>query len=1094
MNIVEFSIKKRVLVNMLMLGIFVGGLLSVTKLRREIFPPISIDRISVATLDVTLDAPEDVEQLLTVPIEDELRDIEDIKEMISLSAPNRSMIFLELYEGADLQSVLNEVRQEVDQAKADLPRTAEPPITTELKFPFPVIIAGMMYQDGSDRLAIKKLADELQDQFESLQGIASVDVSGLSDREIWVEIDPYRSQAYSLSLQEIGNAIAAKNRDMPGGTLESKSGELTLRILEQVDEKSWEDLQNVVLKRIGSQVIRLRDVATIHNTFEEDKTLGRVNARPAITFTINKQKTGDTIAIADSVKDIVARFQNQLPKGVSLTYYYDSSKFVRKRLQTMVRNGIISLILVGVVLLMFMNWRISLLVVAGLLVSFFGTFIYLTMINNSLNMLSLFSLIMVLGMLVDDAIVVCENVYRYMEKGMSPYDAAIIGTNEVLWPVIGTVSTTIVAFLPLLLTTGIMGKFVAIIPQVITVALGLSLVEAMVILPSHMADFVRPSDVERHVLDIYEHHSFLERFSTWFGNGIRATQRGVESLLKRVLEYYRYMLKHVLRCRYVFLSISLLLFLSIFVLFKTSIVPFMLFYADYVDQFTVSLETPSYYTLEQTSRAVLDLEMDILSNIPPIEIAALITTIGKRQEDEFSSKQGNNQASIIVDIDELNLECRRPGPIQDDLRAIAAHHNKFITARVERQQNGPPVGKAVTLRIAGKKFDELQQIAEEIKTYLSSIPGVKDISDDFERGKKELHIDVDEQRSALFGCDVTSVGTALMNAFQGSEVSIFRWGNDEVTVRVKFAEDYTKSVDDLLDFRIINAAGAKVPLGSIASIDKAPGFSNINRRNRKRTISVFADVDENKITSQEANALLREKFSSVDKQFPGYTIEYGGEEKETQESMHSMYIAFILAFILIYAIMAAILNSFIQPLIILSIIPLGFVGVAYGFMIFQVPVGFMAIMGTVGLIGIIVNDSIVMVSFINNYRDSWQSRHGMSEHVRVSPNRHITNWVRWNSLMRSGYVRFRPILLTTVTTVVGMSTIAFTRSGQEQFIAPMALAIVCGLSLGSAVTLFITPCVYAALDDVIYFFFGKGEMPSDLVSVPRPEYTNQTSQ
>jgi multidrug efflux pump subunit AcrB len=696
-------------------------------------------------------------------------------------------------------------------------------------------------------------------------------------------------------------------------------------------------------------------------------------------------------------------------------------------------------------------------------------------------MLTLFSLIMVMGMLVDDAIVVCENVYRYMENGVSPYKAAVVGTQEVLWPVIGTVSTTVVAFLPLMLTTGLMGKFVKIIPQVITVALGLSLVEAMIILPSHLADFVRPADMGRHTLDIHTHHTLTERISTMFGNGLRFIQRTVERLLRRVLEYYRYMLKHVLRCRYFVLMLSVLLFISTFIMFKTGIIPFMLFYADYADRFIISLEAPPYYSLEETSRAVYRLERDIISNMPSHEIAAVITSIGTRQEDEFNFKQGHNQAYIIFDIDEDNPACRRPTPILKQLRSIVARHTGFVIARAEKEGAGPPVGKAVTVRIAGDNFGTLQQIAEEYRVYLSSIPGIKDISDDYERGKKELHIEVDEEHAALAGCDVATIGTAILSAFQGSEVSIFRWGNDEVTVRVKYAEDYTRSVDDLLNFRIINTAGTRVPLGSIATISQAPGFSSINRRDRKRTISVFADVDENRITSKEANDKLREKFKHITVQYPGYTVEYGGEEKETQESMQSMFIAFILAFILIYAILAAILNSFIQPFIILSIIPLGFVGVTYGFMIFQLPVGFMAIMGTIGLIGIIVNDSIVMVSFVNNYRYSWQRRHGLGIHSRASANRHLTRWVRWISLMKSGYVRFRPILLTTVTTVVGMSTIAFTRSGQEQFIAPMALAIVCGLSIGSAVTLFVTPSVYAVLDDIIHFFFGKGELPPDLL-------------
>jgi len=1081
MSIVEFSIKQRVLVNMFMIGLFVAGVLCVLKLRREVFESISTDVIMVRTIDKTFSAPADVEKLITVPIEDELHDIEEIKEMISISIPNASQIFLELRSNVkDIQTVLNDVRQEVDQAKADLPKSTEPPVTTELKFPFPVIIVGMSYESGADKLAIKQIADELQDEFESLQGVATVTVAGLNDREIWVEIDPYRVQSYGLSLAQIGAAIKTKNIDSPGGKLEGETGEITLRVLDQINEKTWKKLQDVVIKRVDGQTIRVRDVATIKNTFEKDTTLGRVNAKPAITFVINKQKTGDTIDIADKAKALINKMQQRLPDGVQLSCIFDTSKFVKTRLKTMIRNGFISLLLVGLLVYLFMSGRIALLVMTGLLVSFFGTFIYLVFVGNSFNMISLFSLILVLGMLVDDAIVVCENVYRHMENGMPPQEAAIIGTKEVIWPVIGTVSTTIVAFLPLLLTTGIMGKFINIIPQVVTVALLLSLVEAMFILPSHLADFVRPSDLEKHTfIEVHSHFSWTKKLSTGLGNIIRALRKKIDGFLKRVLEYYRFVLKNALRRRGIVITFSTLLFVSAILLIKFGIIPFKLFYADYADRFIIMLEAPAHYRLQDTSKAVLALEKDLIANMPSNEIASIITTIGNRPEDDFVSKQGNNQAHIIFDIDELDPDCRKPTPILNNLRKIVEKHKKFVIAKVDMEKGGPPVGKAITIRIRGENFDTLREISEKYKKFMDNIPGVADISDDFESGKLEIHITIDEGKAALAGCDVSSLGREIFSAFQGSEVSIFRWGNDEVTIRVKYAEEFTKSIEDIKNFRIVNRTGKQVPIGTVAKIKRAPGFGSINRRNRKRIISVFADVDGKKITSKDANQKIRNFTEKINlkKLYPGYSVEFGGEEKETQESMHSMAIAGVVAFILIYAILAGILNSFVQPLLILSIIPLGFVGVVYGFMIFNIPIGFMALMGTIGLVGIIVNDSIVMVSFINDYRVKWQKRNGMDENIRPSVNRHLTKWIRWSSLMKCGIIRFRPIMLTTITTVAGMSTVAFTRSGQEQFIAPMALAIVCGLTLGSAVTLFITPCVYAVLDDIVHYFFGEGELP-----------------
>ncbi len=422
MTLAEFSIKQHIFANMLTLVVIVMGLVCARQLRREIFPSISTDYLMVQTLDVTLNAPEDVERLITVPIEDRVRNVEDIKEIRSVSAPNLSIIYLELPDDiGDVQRVLNEVRQEVDQAKSDLPRSAETPITKELKFPFPVLTVGMTYAPGADRLAMKKIADELEDKFLTLPKVASVVIAGLNDRELWIEVDPYRARSYGISTDEIGNAVRAKNLNIPGGKLESAMGEFTLRTLEQVDESTWRSLEEIVIKRVAGQVVRIRDVASVRNTFEKDTTLGRVNSRPAITFTINKQKTGDTILIADRVKAMLAEIAPRLPEGVELDTFNDTSKFVRTRLATMITSGLQSLALVLLILLLLINWRIALLVTLGLVFSFLGTFIYLYFSGSSFNMISLFALILVLGMLVDDSVVVCENVFRYLEMGYPPH-------------------------------------------------------------------------------------------------------------------------------------------------------------------------------------------------------------------------------------------------------------------------------------------------------------------------------------------------------------------------------------------------------------------------------------------------------------------------------------------------------------------------------------------------------------------------------------------------------------------------------------------------------------------------------------------------
>lgn len=1079
MTLAEFSVKHHIFGDMLTLVVIIMGIVCATQLRREIFPPISTDFIVVQTLDVTLNAPEDVERLITVPLEDRIRNVEDIKEMRSISAPNLSTIYLKLPDDVDdVQRVLNEVRQEVDQAKSDLPRTAETPVTKELKFPFPVLTVGMTFSPGADRLAMKKIADELEDRFLSLPKVASVVVAGLNDREVWVEIDPYRARTLGISTEDVAAAIRAKNLNLPGGKLETSAGEFTLRTLEQINEDNWRALEDVVVKRVGTQLVRVRDIAVIRNTFEKDSTLGRVNGRPAITFTINKQKTGDTLLIAARVRKILDEMTPRLPPGVELNVFNDSSKYVRIRLNTMINSGLQSLFLVLIILLLLINWRIALLVTIGLIFAFFGTFIYLYFVGSSFNLISLFTLILVLGMLVDDAIVVCENVYRYLEMGYSPVRAAITGAHEVLWPVVGAVSTTIVAFLPLLLTTGIMGRFIAIIPQIVAVALGLSLLEALVVLPAHLAAYARPDVSERYFTSHIAHaRSLLGRLAFRLGQLDWQVRRAVDRLFARVIECYRYLLKICLRWRWGVLAGVALLWCSAILLPASGILRFQLFSADFADRFMIDLETPLYYRLADTLQAVQQLERDLYSNLPPHEVAAIISSVGLRMQDAFTPKLGNNQAQITVDIAEDDPRCRRPAPIAEDLRRIVARHPAFTFARVVKEEAGPPVGKAITVRIMGDDFRTLLRIAAEYKAYLASIPGVFDINDDYERGKQELHIDVDEGKAALAGLDVATIGTAINTAVQGAEVSIFRWGNDEVTIRVKYDEAYLESLETIRTFRIMNREGRPVALGTVARVTRAPGLATVYRVDRKRALTITADVDGKRITSREANQRLRRDFADLSRRYPGYSVSYVGEEEDTNESLRSMAIAGFIALFLIFTILAGILNSFIQPFIILLSIPLGLIGVCYGFMVFQLPLGFMALMGTIGLAGIVVNDGIVLVSFINERRAAWQRAHGIGLHIKANPNRFISNWARWSSLLCAGTLRLRPIFLCAATTIAGMSTVAFVRSGQEQFIAPMALAIVCGLSFAALNTLLVTPCAYAALDDVFRFFYGPTPTP-----------------
>ncbi len=1070
MSTAGWSVKNRVVVNLFTVVLLVAGFVTAgSRLQMDLFPDISTNFINVTTVDITTSVPEDIERTITVPIEEELSNVEGLTRIRSFSQDNLSTIFIEVDSAiTDLDPVLNDVRQAVDLARSKLPKSVEDPIVESFDIPFPIINFTFSYPPGTDLREVRPIFDNLERRFKLVPGVSKVLTDGLEDREVWVDVNPFRLQGLGVPFSEVVSAVARKNQNSVGGRLDGTGGQRVVRVLGEI--RSAGELEQTPVRAGPGGLVLLRDIATVKETTARAETMGRVDLRPAVTFSLVKQKGEDVLKTVAKARKIFEEEAAKLPRGFEARAVADSTKFIKTRVETVMQNGIQALILVTVLLILLLNWRLAVVVAVGIPVSFAGCFLVLYMTGNSINLLSLFAMIMALGMVVDDTIVISENVYRYYQNGLSPVQAAIQGAGEVFWPVLGSVSTTVAAFLPLIWGEGIIGKFLAVVPLVVISALLFSLLQAYLGLPSHLSDFVRINRASKDIRAELAGGTVrgLRRLAMQFELTYAEMRASVDCGLGRVVQVYLHLLTLSLRLRYLVIAGFFVMLMAMGVALALGVVKFQLFAADFADQVMVKLELPADYSLEETVEEVRRVEERIVTEFPSTDLVTLITRVGAQLDatDQFL-EYGSNLAMITLDINEQNSKCRKPSEIERHLRTILASFNVFVRATARAEQGGPPVGRAVNAEIQGADFGVMREIAADLEARLAGLEGVVNVGNDFPRGKTEFQIFVEEDRAARAGLDVTAIGDELRAGFRGIEAARLRWGNDEVRVRVKMDERFAHDPEMLAGYRIVNSRGEVTELGNIARVIRTAGIARVKRVNQERVLAVSADVDDRIITSAAVNERIRQWIPELLAGRAGVGIQLTGENEDTEKSVDAMKFSSIIALLLIYTLLAWITNSFFQPFIIMSVIPFAIVGVFIGLIFMGEPLGLMSIMGTIALAGIVVNNSVIFVDFMNRFRHSHSHLRveADAENLRQQP-RVLTSWVRWRSIMASGQTRFRPIFLTTATTVAGLLSLAFTSSGQEQFLAPMAQAIVFGLSFATLITMVLIPCLYAIFDDV----------------------------
>ncbi|MBU1932506.1 MAG: efflux RND transporter permease subunit [Candidatus Omnitrophica bacterium] len=1025
MSLPRFSVNQSLFINLVSVLIIIIGLIVLFGMNREVFPNVDFETVTVTTFYPGA-TPLDIEKLITVPIEKELKEVDGIKEINSSSTSGASVIVIKLGpDERDKKKVVSDIQTAVDRVK-DLPKDIlEDPVVLEITTKQYPIIEVSLSGDLSEK-KLQDYADGLEDLLEDIKGVAKITKSGYRDKEIQVYVDPEKMREQYVSFDEVENALASRNISVPAGEINTEHTGYSIRTTgEFTTAREVEDI--IIRANDAGNWLKVKDVATVKDSFKKETVINKTFGNRSINLTVLKKESGDAIRIVDELKIVCDKFLKNCPDDFKIAYVNDYSFFARRRLNVLKNNGWAGLVIVIFIMLIFLQRNVALITVLGIPIAFFTTFIVMRVMGITINMISMFGLIIVLGMLVDDGIIIAENVYRYMEKGLSPRQAAVKGSEEVMGAVTTAVLTTIAAFSPLLFMTGIIGKFIRDIPMVLIVALLASLGEALIILPCHLADFVKIK------YDEHKRPVNISRELPWF---------------KKLVAFYTKIVTAAIERKYkVVFGFTIMLILCGFLAF--GVLKFILFPSAGINYFFIRAEAPIGTPLQKTNELILPVE-EIVSQLPSEELDAYVTSVGKIAEDRHDpfGSQTSNLVQVTVYLTPEQDRKRKADEIIEEVREKTKDIKGFTDFRLDKPEAGPPVGKPVEAKIRGENFDLLDKIAAEFMDYLGTIKGTTDITWDHKPGKEEIRVKVDHDKATLAGLSVAQIAKTVRAAFEGSIATRIKpvKAEEETDVTVMFPEKDAEKLDVFKNILVRNKYGNLIPLNNVAAIETVPGTTTIHHLDGKRVVTASCNVDTDKTTSLKINKLLSDRFKDISEHYMGYSVKYGGEQEETMDSLKSLLKAFLYAFLIIYLILASSFKSIIQPFIIMLAIPFGLIGVVIAFLIHGIPLSFMAVLGIVGLNGIVVNDAIVLVDFINKLR-----REGMN---------------RRNSIITAGQMRLRPVILTTITTVGGLSTVAYGIGGKDPFLVPMALSISWGLIFATALTLIVIPCFYSIIDDI----------------------------
>jgi multidrug efflux pump subunit AcrB len=1024
--------RNTVFANIVLVLIFSAGAMAVMSMKRETFPEFSLDMIAVSVPYPGAD-PEEVEEGISTKIEEALEGVEGIKQITTKSSENLGTASIEVREGYNISRVLDKVRSNVD-AISTFPVDAEKPVTTEVTLKDPVILLHL--EAGISERRLKEWAEQVKDELQALPSVSQVGIFGTRNYEIAVEVSEARLREYGLTLEQVSNAIRRSNLNLAGGTIRSAGEEIRVRTMGR--KYTGQELADiVVIATPNGDIITLDRLATIRDDFEEDPIRATIDGEPSVLLIVYKTKEEDAIAISEAVQAFVTEKNAELPDDIRVNVFYDNTDMLRARINLLIKNGIIGLAIVFLLLWMFLNARLSFWGGMGIPISIAGALAIVWAMGGTINMISLFGFIMVLGIVVDDAIVVGEAIYVHRKMGKPPLRAAVEGTMEVGMPVVAAVITTIVAFVPLAHVGGIMGKFIAILPTVVIACLVVSLVECLILLPAHLSHLPDPNIREDEKDRLFYRLQIAQRF----------TSTGMEWFVSRV---YMPFLKKVLTWRYVTLSTAIAVLLVTIGLVRGGIIKFEVF--PELDGFvaTATAEFPEGTPPEVTTQAIRTIEAALLrlsenttttSGRPLLErrLALVGQTMGEMVD--TGPNVGAVQA-IMIDSEDRGIHA-------NDIMVAWEKEVGLIpgikSLTFEGMQAGPP-GAPIEVWIEGRDMGEILAAADLLMARLQRFDGVYQIRSDFSPGKNEMRLALKPGARTL-GLTVNDLASQVNAGYFGDEALRLQRGRDDIRVKVRYPESERQRLSDIQRIMIRTADGSEVPLLSVADVTFAPGYATITRTDGLRRVAVSANVDSNRANANEIFAQLNSDFfPQLEDRYPQLQVALQGEKKKMRESFSSLYVGFPLAVLGIFIIVATIFRSYAQPFIILITVPFGIIGAILGHLLLGFNMSIMSIFGMVALTGVVVNDAIVLIERVNG---------NLAEGMQF-----------FDAIIKGGVRRFRAIFLTSLSTIGGLAPMIMESDLQARFLIPMALSLAAGVAFATILTLILIPSLLVIFNDV----------------------------
>jgi len=1116
----NLALRNRTTIFLLIMVLFIFGGYTYRSLPKELFPDVVFPTIYVQTL-YPGNPPIDIENLITRPIEKELEVIKEVKEINSTSSQDISSVFVEFAQDVNIDDALQDVKDAVDKAKSELPNDLDQdPVVLDIDFSeFPILNVNLWGDYSLNEL--KRYAEYLEDEFEGIFEISKVEIQGLDEREIKINVDRHKMESLEISFDDIDNAINNENISMSGGEIKLGDTRRTVRVIGEFT--NLDELADIIVKNEDDDIVHLKEIAEIIDGFEDPRDFARLNKQPVVSLQVIKKGGENLLSATDQVFEILdnARLTKQIPDDLQITITNDQSDIIRKQLSNLENSMILGVIFVIMVLYFFLGTRNALFVGFAIPLSMFISFIVLGLIGSRVNMIVLFSLILALGLLVDNAIVVVENIYRFIDRGYDKVTSARYAVGEIAQPIISSTATTLAAFFPLLFWNSLIGEFMKYLPLTLIIVLTSSLFVALVIVPVVSSYFIKPGDQlakpnNRRILVIatlmlllsvpvylagwnilgsllvifgilgFLNILFLNSAARWFQSSF------LPRLEKAYLETMKYALKK--KNPYVFISATVLLLIFTLLLLGIRSPEVEFFPSQDPQYINIIAELPIGTDIEFTNEFMKDFEDDVYRLLEPYEdiTKSVLTTIGsgaKSENDFLDFTEKSHKGMITITFVDYEL---RHGintfDIQRELSDALIGNYPGVLLSVEKQAEGPPVGREVNIEISGQDFIALLDLTDSLQTYIerSNIPGIEGLKIDLDVGKPEIIFHIDRERARRYGISTAQIALTIRTALFGREVSDFKEGEDKYPIQLRLKEEYRYNLPSLLNQRVTFRSAStgkikQVPISAVTDASYSTSYGAIKRKDLKRMITLYSNVIKG-YNATDINDQLKELLKNYDMP-AGYSYAFTGEQQEQEESLAFLSRALLIAIALIMIILVSQFNSIIKPVIIIITVIFSTIGVFGGLATFNMD--FIVIMtgiGIVSLAGIVVNNAIVLIDYIDLLKARKRKELGLEEKSDLP-----VNIIR-QCVIEGGKTRLRPVLLTAITTILGLLPLAsglnidiisllenfdakiYFGGDNVAFWGPISWTIIFGLTFSTFLTLIIVPCMY------LVFNIGKLKM------------------